>query len=141
MEWQCLDIEPFEGGVSCGDWQIFDDISLRFRPTSELQGATPDGLYAIINETYYVEDVRQTSANDEDPPRFVVRCRIEYMVCRDPLDPGGTEVQCEYEYEEVDDLEADVYLSEFYALEAAWRRAWDAIRLDGQDYVWNGRTR
>lgn len=142
VQWQCLDIEPFDGGASCGDWQVFEDISVRYRPTWELMvSTTPDGLYGVITETYYVEDERAYASwqeREELPPRFVVGCRTEYMVCTDPLDPGGTEVDCWYEYQ--DPSMSKTHVSEFHALAEAWAAAHQAITDDGSTFEWNGRS-
>lgn len=62
-----------------------------------------------------------------------VQKQVEYMICRDIKDPGGTEVECGYQYENLDDYNT------LNSVEAAETEAHDWLKkLDAGDLSWDG---
>lgn len=68
-------IQP--GGDVGGDYQVSDAHSVRF--------IRPDLPGSLITDSWYVE-------KDEKSRAYWVRCQVEFMLCRDPADPGSTEL-------------------------------------------------
>jgi hypothetical protein len=112
------------GGDVGGDVQASDSWSVRFVPKAE----PDDGLHGLITEYWYAEAM--------DDGTFGVTCQIEYMVCTDVEDPGGTETYAETDY----DTGADVRAYE--TAEAAGTAAqYQAKQSTPDGYAWDGRSR
>src|SRR4051812_16453004 len=110
--WEVEEPAIFVGGRSAGDYQVGDDVTVRFRPNAE----PDDGQHALITETWYAEDYLEMNRpvgvepEEGEEPNFGVMCRIEFLVCRDPEDPGGTEIWSDYIYD--DQADVMIYRSE-----------------------------
>ena len=82
--------------------QISDAFNARWALT------LADGTYALVTRTYYIahntDDAVNTtgvgSAYDRKVP--YVECQDEYLVCTDLTDPGGTEINSEIIYVEIE---------------------------------------
>jgi len=107
------------GGDCGGDIQAGDSYSARF--------VRPDLPGSLMTVTFYPVEY------DECPGEFVVQRQLEWMVCGDPRDPGGTEIWSDVAY---DDMPSRVMGSRREAgkearafaraeLERAWTYAWD----------------
>jgi hypothetical protein len=87
----------------------------------------PDRPRSLITVTFYPVEY------DELPGEFVVQRQVEWLVCEDPADPGGTEVWSDGEHDDVSGTvwdtaaEAEREAQEFAAdaLERGWTHAWD----------------
>lgn len=139
LTWTCMDTEPYVGGVSGGDYQVKDDITIRFKPEEQ----PDDGEYAFITETYIVEDMdafegKEPEEVPEEERRFGVTLRIEYLVCTDPDDLGGTEVHSDYDYEY--QPEERIFRTADDAFEAAMACARHYISTGDGHYTWDGRS-
>ncbi len=71
------------GGDVGGDAQVGDSWCAQWR--REL----PDGLWAVVTRYFY------PAGHHSSPPKLM-ELLTEYLVCRDPADPGGTELNSEY---------------------------------------------
>lgn len=82
---------PQPAGDVGGDYQTSEAYSRRF------VAPLPDGTYASVTAYFYVEDVSTI-----DPPHadgsIVLSRQIEYTVCTDPGDVGGTEMNSDVRY-------------------------------------------
>jgi hypothetical protein len=121
------DPQIFEGGTSGGDWQVSDDVNVRYRLTAE----PDDGLFAMVDENFYVE----SRADDYQSPPYVVVCQAQYHVCTDPENPGGTETYSDYEYDDSVAPNAE-YDNLDDAIKAARKLAEDA---EPSWIIWDGR--
>ena len=103
-----------------GDIQRGDSYSVRF--------VRPDLPGSLITETYYAVEY------DECPGEYVVQRQVEFMVCEDPADPGGTEIWSEVTYDDVSYLVKD---TEAEAEQEA-REFADAALGHGDTHGWDG---
>lgn len=105
-----------------------------------------DGTFALITSYWYAVDMRDRSGASEGERYdemygegaevWDVENQIEYMVCTDLEDPGGTEVRCDYEYSE-DVL--DRFLPSVEAARAiAQSHCASTITNFVRDFHWNG---
>lgn len=82
---------PQPAGDVGGDYQTSEAYSRRFI------APLADGTYASVTAYFYVEDVSTI-----DPPHkdgsIVLSRQIEYTVCTDPGDVGGTEINSDVRY-------------------------------------------
>jgi hypothetical protein len=82
---------------------------------------------SLITVTFYPVEY------DELPGEFVVQRQVEFLVCEDPSDPGGTETWSDCAYDDVSDTvmdtaaEAEAEAREFAetALGRGWTHCWD----------------
>lgn len=72
-------------GDGCGDSQVGQAYSAQYHKP------LPDGAFAVLTSTYYVEVFGDSIGVTE---------QIETMRCRDLEDIGGTEIDCDYQYDE-----------------------------------------
>lgn len=87
----------------------------------------PDMPGSLITVSFY--PVEYDSCLGE----FVVQRQVEWLVCEDPSDPGGTEIWSDYDYTDVSDVvagsagEAEQEAREFAdaALGQGWTHRWD----------------
>jgi hypothetical protein len=70
-----------------GDIQRGDSYSVRL--------VHPDMPGSLITVAFYAAEY------DECPREFVVQRQVEWLVCADPADPGGTEIWSDYDYSDV----------------------------------------
>lgn len=104
-----------------GDIQWGDSYSVRY--------VRPDMPGSLITVTFYAVEY------DENPGEFGVQRQVEFMVCEDPADPGGTEIWSEVTYDDVNDLvidtadEAEREAREFalMALELGYQHKWNGL--------------
>ncbi len=102
------------------DDQAGDSYSVRF-----LRADRPG---AIIRRTAYPVNV-----GDDRVGQFLVRVETEWLVCRDPRDPGGTELWSDrYTYDE-----AESYLTAVEAEHASLNIASELLR-DAASLIWDG---
>ena len=102
-----------------GDIQRGDSYSVRY--------IRPDLPGSLITVAFYAVEYAEL------PGEFVVQRQVEFMVCDDPADPGGTEVWSEVTYDDVTyvvigtEAEAEQEAREFAAeaLDRGWTHAWD----------------
>jgi hypothetical protein len=110
-----------DGGDCGGDIQAGNSYSVRFT-RRDMPGS-------LVTITFYPVEY------DNCPGEFVVQRQIEWMVCRDPRDPGSTEIWSDVEYDDVSDTvsgtvagaEREACGKATYALGTA-----DEIKWDGQ---------
>jgi hypothetical protein len=109
------------GDAVGGDIQRGDSYSVRF-----IRDDMPGSLLTV---TFYAVEYGNC------PGEFVVQRQIEWLLCSDPADPGGTEIWSDYEY---DDISPTVMDTAGQAEQAAREVA--AQDLDGgaEDINWNG---
>jgi hypothetical protein len=99
MTWQQVGGVMDVGDVG-GDWQIGPAPSVRFQHTEKPGSLMTVAIYPVMH-----------SEGDTCVPRTCIpgsldlQQQIEYMVCTDPEDPGGTEQWSDYEYEILADLD------------------------------------
>jgi len=104
-----------------GDIQRGDSYSVRL-----VRDDKPGSLLTI---TFYAAEY------DENPGEFDVQRQVEWLVCSDPADPGGTEIWSDYSY---DDVSAIVIDTEEEAEDEARERA-EAVLADPSPYFgWDG---
>lgn len=84
-------VGPQEHGDVGGDNQLSGAWGRRFLRDD----TTGDGEYAMVTVTFYTE----SDPNDGD--RVLLTRQVEYMLCRDPQDPGGTEVWSDLRYDDI----------------------------------------
>lgn len=107
------------GGDVGGDVQAGESYSVRYR--------RPDRPYAMITRTAYPAEAA------EQQGMFFVQVQTEWLVCSDPLDPGGTEVWSE----STTDDEPRTYTSAKEAGLAA-REIATSLLSDGASHDWDG---
>jgi hypothetical protein len=73
------------GGDGCGDDQIGQAYEARYHK------ALPDGTFAVLTGTFYITQFGEGT--------FGVTEQYETLCCSDLDDPGGTELDCNYEYD------------------------------------------
>ena len=78
---------------SCGDYAVGAAFESRYWK------ANADGTFAVVTETYYVEQI-ETSNQPVVEPALAVLGRYEFLVCRSLEDVGGTEVWSDTEYDD-----------------------------------------
>lgn len=112
------------GGDVGGDYQVSDAYSVRF--------IRPDLPGSLITDYWYVE-------RDERDGSYYVRCQIEFLLCRDPADPGSSELWAGVAYD--DDSDPRDYIDLHAATDRAQKlTSADALRGAGR-ICWNGRSR
>jgi hypothetical protein len=81
--------------------QIGGDRQLSAAPSRRFVLPREDGTYTVITESAYVVPGVDTHLEDFRPRihGYAVENVTEIMHCRDLEDVGGTEINCEYEYE------------------------------------------
>ena len=120
-QWRPDDTGVTDGGDVGGDIQAGDSWSVRY--------IRPDMPGSLITETYY------PVTWPECPGEYTVERQVEFMVCEDPADPGGTEIWSEATYDTVSYLvmdtaeEAGQEAREFAenALDRGWTHRWDGL--------------
>lgn len=83
--WQPDDSGVTSGGDAGGDEQAGDSYSVRF--------TRPDLPGSLITVSFY--------ASKTGRREYGVTRQVEWLVCADPSDPGGTEIWSDYSYDEV----------------------------------------
>jgi hypothetical protein len=132
-------------GSEGGDAQTGPTFSRRFRINRG------DGLFAFATASYYAtteyrelddrgEETGKQSYEEDDFESFTtfydVQCQTEFLVCSNPDDLGGTEINSDYTYE---DIEVYAPSSHEDAVEAS-RRA--CLRESVGNYeLWDGEIR
>ena len=116
---------PDETGVAHNDQdgddqQVGQSYSVRFR-RADLPGA-------IITQTAYPVNV----GSDCKGP-FLVRVETVWLICRDPKDPGGTEVTSDHSSED----EEELYETAVEAEQAARKVANELNKVAGS-HTWDG---
>jgi hypothetical protein len=71
-------------GGDAAEYQV-GDASWDARWTVRLS----DGTWAVVTQTFYLADFKG---------RRFVESQVEYLVCTDPADPGGTELASDIQY-------------------------------------------
>lgn len=102
------------------DEQVGESYSVRFRRA--------DRPGAIITRTAYPVNV----GGDVKGP-FLVRVETVWLVCRDPKDPGGTEVSSDRRFEDEDQLYETAVEAERAALNVA-----NELSTDAGSLTWDG---
>ena len=116
MKW--LDEGVAEGGWSFGDLQCGDDVTRTYVRQLE------DGTWKMVVDYFGV------IGKDEDGNGpFVVDNKTEFLLCRDKNDPGGTELESNYQ-----DGEGS-YLK-YETVEAAMTEARHLASLDYSDAIY-----
>jgi hypothetical protein len=118
-EWRSDDTGVQPNGDCGGDIQHGNSCSVRY--------VRPDMPRSLITVSFYAVEY------DECPGEFVVQRQVEWLVCEDPADPGGTEVWSDYEYDDVSATvmgsaaEAEREARELAddALSRGWTHGWD----------------
>jgi hypothetical protein len=108
------------GGWIGGDIQRGDSYDVRF--------VRDDKPGSMITVSFYAVEY------DECPGEFAVQRQVEWLVCEDPADPGGTEIWSDYSY---DDISAVVMDAEDEAERDA-RECADAAVNDDSYFGWDG---
>lgn len=109
-----------------GDYVATDTVSRQFHRQLD------DGTWAVV--TIYAYGT-QREVEEGAFVEYDVEEMVEYMVCSDPADPGGTEIDTDYRYENPFDIPPK-------SLEQALVWATNHIRNFDIDWVlWNGDTR
>jgi hypothetical protein len=120
--WQPDGTGVVSNGDQGGDIQRGDSYSVRF--------THPDLPGSLITVSFYAAEY------DENPFEFVVQRQVEWMVCEDPSDPGGTEIWSDYSYDDVSELvcysAADAEQDAREWAEDALGEAWKYGGWDGQ---------
>lgn len=116
------DVQP--GGDVGGDHQVSDAYSVRF--------IRPDLPGSLITDYWYVE-------RDERDGSYDVRCQIEFLLCRDPADPGSTELWAAVAYDE--DSDPRDYAELHTAIGSAQQLAAVDVVGGAGRIRWNGRSR
>lgn len=121
-EWLPDGTDTMCGGPVGGDAQVGESFSIRFRRA--------DQPCAMITRTAY--PASGTSSCQEG---FFVRVQTEWLVCRDPADPGGTEIWSDC----LDDDKPGFYRTVTEAERAA-RQVAIALLHDDRPLAWDGRA-
>lgn len=95
-EWRQVDPPVANGGDVGGDIQATDSYSVRFQP---VQQPAP-GLHALVTVYLYGALARPGMQRPScaPPTGWWVQQMTEYLVYRDPQDPGGSEEWSHYAY-------------------------------------------
>ncbi len=133
-QWRRVDPAVENGGDVGGDIQCTDSYSVRYRPIAE----PDDGQYALVTIYFYGCDTPASYGGRrwEGPPAtgHWVRQQVEFLICEDPEEPGGSEVYAEYTYHDLPDSYPDA--------EAAKGAAWGMAQREPaiQSLDWDGRS-
>lgn len=73
----------FHGTYDAAEYQVGDVFDVRW------QAQLSDGTWALVTQAFYLADL--------DGRRFV-ESQVEYMWCRDPNDPGTSEINSDVQY-------------------------------------------
>lgn len=119
-EWRADGTGVVSNGDCGGDIQAGDSYSVRY--------IRPDKPGSLITVTFYPVEY------DELPGELAVQRQVEFMVCEDPSDPGGTEIWSDCLY---DDVSYKVIDTAAEAEQDAREFAVTALG-DGSDHGWNG---
>jgi hypothetical protein len=79
--WQRCEPAVSPAGDVGGDIQASDAWDARW------QRPLPDGMTAMVTRAFY-----EAREDGKPPTPWLLECQTEYLICRDPADPGGTEV-------------------------------------------------
>lgn len=118
---------PQPHGDIGGDRQLSESWGRRFRRDH----LTPDGEHVVVTVAFYIE---AGEPGDEQP--IALMREVEYMLCRDPRDPGSTEIWSDTRY---DQIEFDGQPTEDDARAACATFDPTAITWDGEPLT-SGRT-
>jgi hypothetical protein len=121
-EWIADDAGVQPGGDVAEDIQAGESYSIRYRRS--------DRRCAMITRTAYPAEVAGHQGV------FFVQVRTEWLICSNPLDPGGTEIWSE----SITDDEPGIYGSAVEAEVAARQIAADLLD-DGASHDWDGLPR
>ena len=76
--------QPLVGaGGDAAEYQVSDAFNARWN------GRLSDGTWAVVTQTFYLADFEG---------RRFVESQVEYLWCRDPSDPGSTELSSDVQY-------------------------------------------
>lgn len=103
-----------------GDIQRGESYSVRF--------VRPDRPRSLVTVSFYATE------SDNNPSEYGIERQVEFLVCEDPNEPGGTEVWSDCHY---DDISYEVIDTEAEAEAEAARHAQSALG-DGDDIRWDG---
>lgn len=156
MKWRQDGPFGFSSGDVGGDWQAGDSVSVRFRLDEEPRPVTADvatdprsgpllktgeKLHSLVTVSIYPirHDDNDGCGGKCTPGALELQEQIEYMVCTDPGDPGGTERHCGYEYAILSDLDGtDLDLPDVEAAMVQARRLLGA--QTAEQVTWDGRA-
>lgn len=129
-KWYAIDTEPVRNGNPGGDDEVTDAWNVRLH-----NDALP---HAVVDVDYFAEWPGRGSGTDNytDPAEYVVTGMIQFTVCTDREDPGGTETWADISY----DTEADplAYDDLDKADQAARYQARRWIRMAAMFMTWDG---
>jgi hypothetical protein len=117
-----------QGGDIGGDIQASDSWAVRF--VRDDQPAGPGSASLVTVTCYGTED------EENNPGEFGIVREVEYLICTDPDDPGGTELWSEYEYDDVFPDQDPRTAEEAGCLA---RDEAEAALNDAGELAWNGR--
>jgi hypothetical protein len=109
-------------GQSLGDYQVSGEYSGRLYKWSPDQ----PGHWAVTDGTSAVE--RLEDDDDGSPRGFVISEVWATLLCTNPADPGGTEVDSEYNYEGGDIRIFNTAKEAEAALYASFKHSWNQIK-------------
>lgn len=112
-------VEP-NGDAVGGDIQRGESYSVRF--------VRPDRPRSLVTVSFYATE------SDDYPGEYGVQRQVEFLVCEDPTEPGGTEVWSDCHSDDVSD---EVIDTEAEAESEAAGHAQSALG-DGDDINWDG---
>jgi hypothetical protein len=119
--WQPDGTGVVSAGDIGGDIQAGNSYSLRY-VRADMPGS-------LITVSYYGAEY------DECPGEFIVQRQVEWMVCEDPADPGGTEIWSDVAYDDV----TEMYLDTAGEADAEARQCVEEDAADGSGYFgWDG---
>jgi hypothetical protein len=118
---------PYDAG------EIGGDIQMGAAWTRQFALRRPDGQWAVITDSFYAACNDGVSGPVTDESELYVQNQIQWLVCTDLSDLGGTETWSDHEYED----EERVYRMD--ELERVDERARiRAARKDVDSYSWDG---
>lgn len=119
-----------DGGDIGGDVQASDAYSVRYHHTTNPKAMVTIGFYAAALDV--------SAAAAAGP--YTVQRQVEYMVCRDRRNPGGTEEWCDYTYDDLGrrdlTLDAATAKAREYAEQYAADTTGERIMWDGTSRIW-----
>lgn len=116
------------GGDVGGDIQITEAFAVTYRNLKELE----EGLYSLITVYFYGVSYKETP--DTTKPHDIIGM-LEYMVCTDPTDPGGTEKWSGYNEVKISGIK-------YAALEKTAKRYAEALKpnaVECDGFEWPGK--
>lgn len=125
-KWYAIDDKPVRNGVPSGDYEVTEAWNVRLH-----NDALPN---AVVDADYFVE--RTMAEAEGDPPEYAVTGMIQFTICDDRDDPGGTETWADIEYD--NDADPLAYSNIREADEAARGQAQRWIEMADKFMQWDG---